>query len=310
MTMVGGMTTLLSGGLSSNVGMAWGQPGGRDKPRPLRELRRCMLGPSVDGSTMAGKRSEMEYSGKGDPVRNIALLWRKRSNATPIGRSGLTVDSIVETAIALADEQGLAELSMRAIARRLGVGAMSLYTHVPSKSELIDLMVDTVWSEVATPVSTGNGWRADLERIARDRFELCLRHPWLVYLVETRPVIGPNILAAWEVILRPLDGIGLTESEMERITTLIDGFVTMSARRLIDLGNIERVTGQSLESWWYGVERLLTVTMETGAAPVAERVGEATGGNDLFPEGLQDAYRFQLGLILDGIEQLVGSRKT
>jgi AcrR family transcriptional regulator len=252
----------------------------------------------------------MEYSGKGDPVRSIALLWRKRGNATPIGRSGLTVDSIVEAAITQADEQGLPELSMRAIARRLGVGAMSLYTHIPSKSELIDLMVDTVWGEVATPVSTGNGWRADLEQIARNQFDLCLRHPWLVYIVETRPIIGPNILAAWDVALRPLDGIGLTEHEMERITSLIGNFVTVSARRLIDLGNIERVTGQSLESWWYGVEHLLTLTLEPGAAPVAERVGAATGGTDLYPEGLRDAYQFQLGLILDGIEHLVSSRMS
>jgi AcrR family transcriptional regulator len=268
-----------------------------------------MLMPSIDDD-WTGIRQNMEYSGKGDPVKSIALLWRKRGGDAPIGRSGLTVDSIVEAAIAVADEQGLPDLSMRAIARRLGVGAMSLYTHIPGKGELIDLMVDTVWGEVATPVSTGNGWRADLEHVAQDCFELCLRHPWLVYIVETRPVIGPNILASWDVILRPLDGIGLTEIEMDRIASLISGFVSMSARRIIDLGNIERLTGQSLDSWWHRVEGLLTVSMDTSATPVAERVGAAVGGGDLYPEQTRDAYRFQLGLILDGVEQLVNSRRS
>jgi AcrR family transcriptional regulator len=214
----------------------------------------------------------------------------------------------VNTAIGLADELGLAELSMRAIAKRLGAGAMSLYTHIPGKSELIDLMVDTVWGEVATPVETGRGWREDMEAVAATYFELCLRHPWLVYIIETRPVIGPNSIAAWDVMLRPVDGIGLTEAEMDRITSLVGGFVTTSARREIELRNVEQVTGETLDNWWMANEALLTRVMDTRHTPVAERVGGAVQAGDYDPDYLRQTFAFQLGLILDGIEKLVDSR--
>ena len=252
----------------------------------------------------------MEHSGKGNPAKSIALLWRRRSDGASTGKSGLTVDSIVEAAIAVADESGMSELSMRAIARRLGVGTMSLYTHIPGKSELIDLMVDTVWGEVSDPVETGDGWRADLEQIAEKYRQLCLRHSWLVYIVETRPVIGPNTIAAWDVLLRPLDEIGLTEVEMDRISSLLGGVVTTSARREIELGNIERVTGETLGNWWMASESLLVRFMDTSSTPVAERVGSVVGEGDLDRGNLRQGFKFQLGLILDGVDLLVKSRRA
>src|ERR687893_1769658 len=88
-----------------------------------------------------------EFTGTGDPARSIALLWREPGRA---GRSGLGVDGIVAAAIELADAEGLGALTMRRVAERLGVGTMSLYTHVPAKGELLDLMLDTVLGEVAT----------------------------------------------------------------------------------------------------------------------------------------------------------------
>jgi AcrR family transcriptional regulator len=216
----------------------------------------------------------------------------------------------VDAAIALADELGLAELSMRAIAKRLGVGAMSLYTHIPGKSELIDLMVDAASGEVASPIETGRGWRADMEAVATAYLQFCLRHPWFVYIIETRPVIGPNTLAAWDVMLRPLDGIGLTEPEMDRISGLVGGFVTTTARRKIELGNVERVTGESLDTWWMANEALLTRVMDTRSTPVAERVGGAVMEGDIDPEYMRQSFAFQLGLILDGVEKLVNSRSS
>ncbi|MEJ7839898.1 MAG: TetR/AcrR family transcriptional regulator [Thermomicrobiales bacterium] len=250
----------------------------------------------------------MEHSGKGDPAKSIALLWRKRGESMPIGRSGLTVDSIVDAAIELADETSLAELSMRAIAKRLGVGVMSLYTHIPGKNELIDLMVDTVSGEVAIPIRTDRGWRSDIEDVVANYRRLCLRHRWLVYIIETRPVIGPNTLAAWNVLLTPLDGIGLTEVEMDRITSLLGGFVTTSARREIELANVERVTGESLNSWWMSNEALLTRVMDTSTTPVAERVGNVVQEGDLDQDNLRTGFAFQLDLLLNGIELLINTR--
>ena len=84
-----------------------------------------------------------ELTGTGDPARSMALLWR----TTAPGRrspTGLDVDRVVTTAVGLADRHGLAAMTMRAVAAELGVGAMTLYTHVPGKGELVDLMLDQV----------------------------------------------------------------------------------------------------------------------------------------------------------------------
>jgi len=80
-----------------------------------------------------------------DSARRLALLWGSQSNP---GRSGLTLKAIISAAINIADAQGIEALSMRSVAERLDVGTMSLYTHVPGKGELIDLMLDTAYGEV------------------------------------------------------------------------------------------------------------------------------------------------------------------
>jgi AcrR family transcriptional regulator len=80
-----------------------------------------------------------------DPARSLALLWGSHSRP---GRSGLTLRGIVTAAIQLADAQGIDAVSMRHVADALEVGTMSLYTHVPGKAELVELMVDTVYGQL------------------------------------------------------------------------------------------------------------------------------------------------------------------
>ena len=113
-----------------------------------------------------------------DPGRTLALLWGPQDRP---GRSGLTVRAILDAAIGLADAEGIDALSMRAIAERLGAGTMSLYTHVPGKPALIELMIDTVagqvYSDIDEPSSRPGGWRAALAFIADRNWDLYLRHP-------------------------------------------------------------------------------------------------------------------------------------
>src|SRR5688572_27806436 len=84
-------------------------------------------------------------TGEGDPARTLALLWRRAERGTRGPRPKLSVDAVVDAAIALADEAGLQAVSMRTLAGRLGVSAMTLYTYVPGKAELLDLMLDALW---------------------------------------------------------------------------------------------------------------------------------------------------------------------
>ncbi|MFR9731152.1 TetR/AcrR family transcriptional regulator [Saccharopolyspora sp. MS10] len=158
---------------------------------------------------------------KRDPAKTLALLWK-----VPQPRSrkpGLGADEIVRAGIALADAEGLAALSMRGVAERLGAGTMSLYTYVPGKDDLIDLMLDAVFGETARPGPELTGWRARLDHVARQNRELHRKHPWTLELAGTRTVLGPQRTAKHEHELAALDGTGLTGQERRSVLDLVLG---------------------------------------------------------------------------------------
>ncbi|MER7892786.1 TetR/AcrR family transcriptional regulator [Micromonospora sp. NPDC094482] len=249
-----------------------------------------------------------EYSGTGDPARSLALLWRTREPASRRGRTDLTVDRIVRAAIELADAEGLAALSMRRVAERLGVGTMSLYTHVPGKGELLDLMLDTVYGETVSPDAPPTGWRARLEDVARQSWALYLRHPWLLQVATTRPPLGPNLIARYERELRAVDGIGLTDLEMDAVVTLIGGFVHGAVRGAVEAAQAAERTGMTEEQWWGAHAPYLEKAMDPRRFPLAARVGAAAGEEYQAASDPARAFEFGLARILDGIETLVGDR--
>jgi AcrR family transcriptional regulator len=261
--------------------------------------------------TMAKKSEDKHYGGRGDPVRSMALLWRDGTEQ-PKGRGpkpGLTVDRIVVAAVELADSEGLAALSMRRVAERLGVGTMSLYTYVPSKAELVDLMFDWACGEVPRDEVDGD-WRAKLAAIARATWDLYRRHPWMLQVVAlSRPPLGPNSIAGYDYNLRAVDGIGLTELEMDSVLNLVHVFVQGAARTSIEAAASASDTGQTDAEWWADYAPLLEKVFDAEKYPVAARVGAVAG------EAYQSAYdpehgfRFGLVRILDGVEALVVSRR-
>ncbi|MFI9588749.1 TetR/AcrR family transcriptional regulator [Nonomuraea sp. NPDC052265] len=252
----------------------------------------------------------VEYPGKGDPARSLALLWRTSERASRKGRPELSVERIVRAAIDVADAEGLAALSMRRVAEKLGVGTMSLYTYVPGKPELLDVMLDTVYGETARPEDVPGGWRARLELIARENFALYLRHPWLLQVAASRPVLGPNVTAKYDYELRAVDGIGLTDLEMDSVITLVTGFVHGTARGAVEAAQAESRTGMTDLQWWAAHAPFLSRISDPAMFPTASRVGQAAG------EALQAAYSpehaFEFGLqrVLDGVQVLVNSRSS
>jgi AcrR family transcriptional regulator len=246
-----------------------------------------------------------EYSGSGDPARSMALLWRTTERE---GRSGLSVDRIVQAAIAVADEEGLGALTMRRVAERLGVGTMSIYTHVPAKAELIDVMLDTVLAEAVVTDLPAGGWRERLEHVARGLQALYGRHPWLLHVATTRPPPGPNVIAKYEYELRAVDGIGLTDVEMDAVVTLINDFVHGTVRVAIEAAEVERRTGLTDEQWWYRQAPLLERVFDPARFPLAARVGSAAGEEHQAAVDPEHAFEFGLQRVLDGIEALVRTR--
>jgi AcrR family transcriptional regulator len=125
----------------------------------------------------------IEHSGAGDPAKSLELLWGLQARPTRGPKPALTVAAVVEAAVRIADTEGLAAMSMRRVADELGVGAMTLYRYVPGKGELLDVMLDSVYAELPLRRIEGD-WRAKLEEVARENRELCLRHPWTLYVAR------------------------------------------------------------------------------------------------------------------------------
>ncbi len=132
------------------------------------------------------------------------MAGRPRSGAERLTRAG-----IVAAAVDLADVEGLAALSMRAVARRLGVMPMSLYNHVAHKDELLDGMVDVVFTEFYAPVP-GADWRGELRRRAVTAREALKRHPWAVGLMDSRRNAGFQTLLHHDAVIGCLREAGFS----------------------------------------------------------------------------------------------------
>ena len=244
-----------------------------------------------------------------DPARLLALLWG--SQTTP-GRSGLTLKAIVAAALNLADTDGLEAVSMRNVAERLGVGTMSLYTHVPGKTELLDLMIDAAYGElydsVETPSRQPGDWRDALRFIARQNWELYGRHPWLLGITGWRPVIGPHLTRKYEAELRPLDGLGLSDVEMDAVLTLVLTHVEGCARARALRERTQRDTAMTDTEWWVTQAPLLDKIIPPDMFPVAGRVGAASSEEYQGVSSPEYAFTFGLERILAGVAELIRSK--
>ncbi|MFI9051984.1 TetR/AcrR family transcriptional regulator [Streptomyces sp. NPDC053427] len=153
------------------------------------------------------------------------LLWQRaerprRGRPPAYDRAAITAE-----AVALADAEGLAAVTMRAVAARIGAGTMSLYSYVPNKETLLELMIDQVSGDHRLPSEPSGDWRADLRRFARDQRAIMLRHPWLPAALPARQTLGPNTLAAVEHTLAVLAPVGLDPQARLETFSLLTGFV-------------------------------------------------------------------------------------
>ncbi|MBV2366843.1 TetR/AcrR family transcriptional regulator [Streptomonospora nanhaiensis] len=267
------------------------------------------------------------FAGQGDPRRSVELLWRTadppgRRRGSPGPRPGLSLDLIVDTAIALADSEGLAALSMRAVGERLGRSAMALYTYVPGKAELLDLMYDRALAELPAGYDTGRGWRTALRAWAADTRDFHVRHPWSLQVSPARPVLGPNEHAAMEALVRLLETSGLPAPVLRRVVGTLLHFVRGAAQAIADARAATAATGTDEREWWLArmaaigeaapdfAERfpaLLRVsTAEEGAEPDAGEAGAAAPPDASFLEAeARRTFDTGLGILLDGIAAAV-----
>ncbi len=198
----------------------------------------------------------------------------------------------MRAAIAVADEEGPAAMTMKAVAARLGpYSAMALYRYVHSKEGLVDLMLDAAAAEIPLPAGPGDDWRADLRGLALESRRMTARHPWYAVLFHTRPPAGPHGMRRLEFVLAVLAGQGASVAEAMTYAALIDRHILGSAL-------------QEAEEARYGQgEDLYAAITTLHALAVADgRLPHLTGWLAR-PEGLAPDEQFGLGLdfLLDGI---------
>jgi AcrR family transcriptional regulator len=246
-----------------------------------------------------------EYAGRGDPVRTIELLWGTRERGARGPKPAMTVDQIATAAIELADADGLAGLTMRRVAERLGAGTMSLYRHVPGKAELLDVMVDRVCGERERQDDLPGGWRERLARVARENRRRYRRHPWLLQVFPGRPPLGPGVMAKYEHELRAVDGIGLSDVEMDSVLMLVLEYVRGSAAGAVEAAQAQQRTGRTDDQWWTAFQPLLDEVFDAGRYPLAARVGAAAAQAYDGPYDPEHAFEFGLERLLDGVAAFV-----
>lgn len=249
-----------------------------------------------------------EEKGPIDPAHTIAALWGVQQPPRRGPRHALTTPQVVTAAVRIADEdRSLAALSMRRVAEALGVGTMSLYTYTASREELLELMLDTINAEAVDELDTPpqETWQDGIRRIARVGWEQLLRHPWMLEIFTGRPPLGPNTITRYELELGVLEGIGLTDVEMDAVLTLIQTHVEGVARRRIESDRVVRRTGLTDEQWWELVAPPLAEVLDPARVPLASRVGQAAGEAHQAAHDPEHAYAFGLERLIAGIASLV-----
>ncbi|MER5987819.1 TetR/AcrR family transcriptional regulator C-terminal domain-containing protein [Streptomyces sp. NPDC001787] len=216
----------------------------------------------------------------------------------------LTRERIVRAAMHIADTEGLSALSMRGVAARLGVAAMSPYRYVKSKDDLVLLMADAAFGEETYPATPPEGWRARLELCARTLWTVYRRHPWLAQLAPlSRPLVLPNLMVHAECALSALDGHGLEPATMMDVHVLLYSYVQGLAVSVEQEAQAEAATGQSEDEWMAGQVESLRALAGSARYPVFAKVSTALAdGYDL---DLDLLFEFGLGPLLDGFAGIV-----
>lgn len=160
----------------------------------------------------------------------------------------LSRERIVVAAVALLDEEGVDRLTMRRLADRLDVGTTTLYWHVRTKDDVIDLAVDSIFSVATSPRDPiAETWRDDVYDLLVRWRRVMLEHPWSAGLpARRRPSIGPNFLAWMEFLQASLEVAGFRGAELSAATWLLHNHVmgATAAQANLVLSAEERTTGQ------------------------------------------------------------------
>ncbi|MFC5664750.1 TetR/AcrR family transcriptional regulator [Kitasatospora misakiensis] len=229
----------------------------------------------------------------------IPSVWarRQREPEQPV----LSRHAIVREAIAVLDADGVEALSMRKLGARLNAGATSLYRHVATKDELIELAVDEVFGEIPVPDSGAADWRADVTATCESFRATTLRHRWLGSVIGQAGLVylGPNLVNVSERMARLFSAAGFPEPS-RAIDTVLSFVLGMSTSEAAFLTTVAR----SGETEGEFIARLMPSAQEAveGHDFLAEAFAEAAADAVENPARLRDQkFTYGLEVVLDGL---------
>jgi AcrR family transcriptional regulator len=210
-------------------------------------------------------------------------------------RIPLSRERVLSAGVAFADKNGIGSLSMRKLGEALGVEAMSLYNHVTNKDELLDGMVDLVFSEIELPLAEADWKTAMRERAVSARRALS-RHPWAVALMQSRTSPGPATLRHHNAVIGSLRKAGfsieLAAHTFSALDSYVYGFALQEASLPFDTPE--------------GTAMMAEVFLSQFPAHEYPHLAELTVEHVLQPGyDYGNEFEFGLDLILDGLEKLL-----
>ena len=215
------------------------------------------------------------------------VIWRRPARSSRGPRPTRSRDEIVSAAVELADADGIEAVSMRQVAASVGLGTMSLYRYVPTKSDLVDLMLDAVSGEYELPEAPSGDWREDLRGLARQGHAIMRRHPWLPHVVITRPSMGPNVLRYTEFCLVALEPANLEPGRALEVVAAVNATVASYAANELGAAATSENRRESAATY-------LREVVESGAYPAFARALSA-------PSPAEGPFERLLDLVLSGI---------
>jgi AcrR family transcriptional regulator len=219
------------------------------------------------------------------------LAWN--APAPDAGR-GLTRDAIVAAAVAIADRDGLTAVSIRRVAAELGIRPMSIYTHIASKDDLVDLMLDEVIGEVLLPEPLPDNWREALRQIAHRSHDAFVAHTWTLEAFGQRPRFGPNTLRHVEQSLAAVSLTGLDEEAAAIVLGVVDEYTLGHAMRVLIVPDED------------GLRATIEQTLRAADPDAFPHLARATAGALLGAR--EGAFEAGLEALLDGFERTLMAR--
>lgn len=249
-----------------------------------------------------------------DPLENgiphaVALSWGLAANPQRGPKREMSVERIVDTAMALADEGGLAAVSMAKVAAELGFTTMSLYRYVTSKDDLLLLMQDAACASfMMPPMDSVLGWRQGLREFALASVNVVRLHPWYLDIPIAGAPVTPGNLAIVDWGLGCMAALPLDDQEKMSTVLLLSTYGR-------EVGVVERDVSRSREAGAVGagldVPGILGLLVTEERFPHLHRILQSGAYTDNDPPGQEhDDFDFGLERILDGIAHLIAQREA